>query len=68
MVMIILGVIMIVLGLYDYKNPNLKFFKFLSRTPKNDTNKQEIRSNGESGIIGGIIFIVIGVIALLLRD
>lgn len=68
MAMIILGVIMIVFGLYDYKNPNIKLLKFLTRTPKSDTNTQEIRSNGESGIVGGIIFIVIGVIVLLLRD
>ncbi|GIO59591.1 hypothetical protein [Paenibacillus cineris] len=65
--MIVLGIFMIVLGLYDYKNPDSKLLKFLRRAPKNDTEVQQVRSNGSTEMFGGIIFILIGVVVLLLR-
>ncbi|MDR9852854.1 hypothetical protein RJP21_04450 [Paenibacillus sp. VCA1] len=68
MVMILLGVIMIVFGLYDYKNPNSKLVKILNRRPKHDADRQEIRSNGSIGIVSGIMFICIGAIAFFLKD
>lgn len=68
MIMMILGVIMIVFGLYDYTNPNFKLLSFINRHPKNDSGKQEVRFNGQSGIFGGIFFIAIGVIVILLRS
>jgi hypothetical protein len=66
MVMIILGVIMIVLGLYDYKYPNSKLLRLFNRGPKNDTDKQEVRSNGSVGILSGITFILLGAISRFL--
>jgi len=68
MIMMILGVIMIVFGIYDYKNPNSKLLRIFNRSPKNDTDKQEIRSNGSVGIVSGILFISIGAIAFFLRN
>lgn len=68
MVMMILGVIMIVFGLYDYMKPNSKLLRFINRRPKNDSVTQEVRFNGQSGIFGGILFIAIGVIVILLRN
>ncbi|MBE9918008.1 hypothetical protein G8C92_28820 [Paenibacillus donghaensis] len=68
MVMIILGVIMIAFGLYDYKNPNSKLLRIFNLGPKNDTDKEEVRSNGSVGIFGGIMFISIGIIAIFLKS
>lgn len=67
MIMVTLGAIMIAFGLYDYLNPNSKLLSFLNRRPKKDSGTQEVRYNGQSGIFGGVLFIAIGVMAILVR-
>ncbi|KHF35217.1 hypothetical protein NYE48_10835 [Paenibacillus sp. FSL M7-1455] len=68
MVMILIGIIMILLGLYDAKKPDSGLFRFLRRTPKTEIKPHEIRYQGEAGIFGGALFIVVGLISVMVKN
>ncbi|GIP43530.1 hypothetical protein J45TS6_19890 [Paenibacillus sp. J45TS6] len=68
MIMIILGVIVISLTLYDFKKPDSKLMRTLKRVPGGDKNVdiKQTSSSFAMGVSTGVVFILIGVIAKIL--
>ncbi|WP_422660113.1 hypothetical protein ACK8P5_06250 [Paenibacillus sp. EC2-1] len=66
MFMIIIGVITFAFGLYDYKNPNSKWLRFLKRTPIDASHASETKSGGAMGMGTGLVLILIGFVSRLM--
>lgn len=68
LVLMMIGAIMILFGVYDYKRPDSKLLRFMKRAPETEHDRRNIRYGGESGIFGGVLFVVIGFIVILFKQ
>jgi len=66
MIMILLGIIIIALTLYDYKKTNSLVSRILKHVPLFNKNMDDTKPNHAIGISMGVFFMMIGVIAKLL--
>lgn len=65
--MIILGIIIIALTLYDHKYPNSTVSRFFKRISLGNKNVESTQTSIAVGVRDGVIFILIGVVAKLLQ-
>lgn len=66
MIMIILGVIIIALTLYDHKYPNSTVSRFFKRISLGNKNVESTQTSSAMSVSSGVIFILIGVVAIFL--
>ncbi|MDQ0719781.1 hypothetical protein QF049_001042 [Paenibacillus sp. W4I10] len=64
--MIVLGIIIIALTVYDRKNPNSIVSRFFKRITPGHKNVESAQISSTTGIGSGVIFILIGVVAIFL--
>ncbi|MEK3796441.1 hypothetical protein MKX42_32370 [Paenibacillus sp. FSL R7-0204] len=66
MTMMVLGLLLLAISVFQYVKPESKLVRFANRGSKDTSDIPALKSNALMGLTTGVVFIVIGVIARVL--